>query len=103
MVNNIEYEVGLRKSDHILIIFHFYLLYAYAFTNTHTGNRLNFYKGDYESIKGDLSILQPNVLSRNNIVDSWSSFSVTLNNIINKYVPVSRAATEKNHQEIIHQ
>ena len=43
-------------------------------------------------------------MSGENIVDSWSSFDVTLNNIINKYVPVSRAVLNReNYQEILHQ
>ena len=95
MVNNIEYKAGLGKSDHILTKFDCLCYMHMPVTNTHTGNRLIFYKGDYDAIKRDLSILQHSVMSGDNIVHSWSSFTVTLNNIINKYVPVSRAITEK--------
>ena len=47
--NEIQYTAGLGKSDHVDINFNFICYSTLPVTQDHIGNRVNFYKEDYEA------------------------------------------------------
>ena len=91
MVNNLKHSAGFGKSDHEIIEFDFVCYAETLKTNNHSGNRLNFNKGDYVAINEELSQLSLESPQNATTLSLWSSFTVQLNNIIDKHIPESRA------------
>ena len=54
MVNNVDYLSSLEKSDHLVLSFNF-VCYTVPEFQGEQESRLNFFKGDYVSVREELS------------------------------------------------
>ena len=93
--NELKYTAGLGKSDHVVMDFNFVCYSKLPVIQRHTGNRFNFYRGDYEALGDDLSKLVIDPSQHTNITDLWSRFAENLILSIEKHIPVSKPAPEK--------
>ena len=75
MVNNLNYLPGLGRSDHLVLAFKFNC-YNIQEPNTNTRQRLDFFKGDYITIKQKLEDKNWNQLFEGlNLLQSWAEFA----------------------------
>lgn len=91
MVNNIAYNPGLGKSDHLSLVFDFNC-YIEVMKDVESLQKYNFFKGDYEAV---ITTLQnkdwENELLGLDLSQSWSCFAEFIIKLIEKYIPVSKA------------
>ena len=93
MIGNIEYKPGLGKSDHLglLFVFNCYT----EFIKAQAFKKLNFFKGDYQSIN---TALQQRDWTKEllglNLTQSWSYLAEIIIQLIEKFIPVSKARDE---------
>lgn len=91
MVNNIAYNTGLGKSDHLSLVFDFNC-YIEVMKDVDSLQKYNFFKGDYEAV---ITTLQnkdwENELHGLDLSQSWSCFAEFIIKLIEKYIPVSKA------------
>ena len=78
MIDNVTYKNSLGKSDHLMLSFDFVIYSGTKLENKESKKpKLNFYKGDYESIRTTLESVDINI-NNLNIEDAWNKFSKTL-------------------------
>ena len=93
MIGNIEYKPGLGKSDHLglLFVFNCYT----QFNKAHAFKKLFFFKGYYQSIN---TALQQRDWTKEllglNLTQSWSYLAEIIIQLIEKFIPVSKARDE---------
>ena len=86
-VVNVEYLDPLGSSDHIVIRFEYRCYFEYE---KHNFERLNYYKGDYESMRKELDIDWDSELKDNDAVSMLNIFMDKFNSAIDKHVPKSK-------------
>ena len=92
MVDKINYQPGLGKSDHVVLDFNFN---CFIEKNSTTQKKYNFNKGDYNSCKNQLSSIDWSVMQGLNLVDSWKYFAELIVDLIDKFIPVSKVSNDK--------
>jgi hypothetical protein len=86
-VVNVEYLDPLGSSDHIVIRFEYRCYFEYE---KHNFEHLNYYKGDYESMRKELDIYWDSEQKDNNTVSMLNIFMDKFNSAIDKHVPKSK-------------
>ena len=93
IINHIDYLPGLGNSDHVCIYFH---LSCYStFKPNHTP-RYNVYRADFDSMHAAFSTIDwPDIMEPMNTKETWEFFKTVLQDIIDKYVPISIGVQKK--------
>ena len=82
-----------ERGDHCVITF----TMQFMSTVQHFGNRLNFFKGDYNKIRDNLKDVNWERLMENkNCQDSWDIFVNTLTTLTKKFIPEKKAKNRRN-------
>ena len=86
MVNNIEYESPLGKSDHCVITFTYE---CYAILNSKRKQRKLYDKADFEKIREEINNIdwEDQLGKYNNVEDMWKFFHSTIMEIEEKFIP----------------
>ena len=93
MLSNLEYTLGLGKSDHECLKFK---LVCYADTIVHDTRRPNLNKGDYIRMSAQLAAFDcESVSPTSSIQDAWSNFRLLFNKAVNDCVPFMRPKQAK--------
>ncbi|MEW8545737.1 MAG: endonuclease/exonuclease/phosphatase family protein, partial [Candidatus Thiodiazotropha sp.] len=88
MVENLVYLPSFGKSDHVVLAFTFI---CYTELQPRSGTRYNFYKGNYMEMNKDISECNwEEKFMDKDVCGAWSGFAETINQFIEKHVPVSR-------------
>jgi hypothetical protein len=88
MINNIQFLPSLGKSDHITLLFDFNCYIESVQSST---KKNNFFKGDYVSMCENLESLPwTELLEECDISRSWDTFAERIEELIEKYIPVSK-------------
>ena len=93
MINHVDYLPGLGNSDHVCIYFH---LSCYStFKPNHTP-RYNVYRADFDSMHAVFYTIDwPDIMEPMNTKEAWEFFKTVLQDIIDKYVPISIGVQKK--------
>ena len=86
-VVNVEYLDPLGSSDHIVIMFEYRCYFEYEKQNF---ERLNYYKGDYDSMRKELDIDWDSEPKDNDTVSMLYIFMDKFSSVIDKHVPKSK-------------
>lgn len=90
MVDNIHCCSALGKSDHVVISFQFN---CYISANTSISRKLNYAKGNYPEIIKEIQNIDWSAKFRFlSLSDSWEVFEALLVQLIEKFVPESKAS-----------
>ena len=85
MIDSIEHQSPLGKSDHSVLTFQFN---CYTELTKHRGTRKNFVRADYENIKKQLNEIQWKAQLEGKMANKqWNYFKEKITNIFDKYVP----------------
>ena len=88
-ISSIQYFPPIGKSDHLVLLFPFFTPQS---DNNKTQPSLNYYKGDYDSIRLDLSKIDwKEAFLSKDLDESWTFFKDTLNNLSHKHIRKKRA------------
>ena len=90
MVSDIQYESSLGKSDHLILSFKFNN-YSELNINDNRYTRQNFFKGDYQSIIGQLELINwDGEMDGLDLSGSWTWFTDLYIDLLEKYIPESK-------------
>ena len=90
MVSDIQYESSLGKSDHLILSFKFNN-YSDSNSKDNIYTRQNFLKGDYQSILGQLELINwDGEMDGLDLSGSWTWFTELYIDILEKYIPESK-------------
>ena len=93
MVENIKFDPGLGKSDHLTLSFEYT-----CFTSTDPDVafvKRNYFKGDYVAINENLeNIHWENALNGLDLAQSWTYFAEKLVELTELFIPVSKVRDE---------
>ena len=90
MIENLTTHPSLGKSDHLILSFN-YICYTLPVFKCEQKSRLNFFKGDYVSIREELDKINwTNNLNGMDMLQSWRSFAEINIDLMEKYIPVSK-------------
>ena len=92
MVQNLEHEAPLGKSDHMVLQFSFC---AYMDKSVQHSRKYIYSKGDYESMRKDLAAIDWSDTAKLSIDDHWTLFKSRMQDLINKHVPKQSNSTKK--------
>ena len=84
MVDNIEINSPLGKSDHSVIE---YTYNCYLDTNTNTETKLIYDRGNYEEMRKDMTRDWRRLLSGKNVEDSWLTILEALQSSVDRNIP----------------
>ena len=84
MINTVKQFPPIGKSDHELLI---YDLNTH-FEITHAKEYLNYFKGNYDEMRNELSNVNWNILHDYNVEESWIFLKNTLLTLIEKHIQV---------------
>ena len=89
MVSDIQYESSLGKSDHLILSFKF-SNYSDLNIKDNKYTRQNFFKGDYQSIIGQLELINwDGEMDGLDLSGSWTWFTELYIDLLEKYIPES--------------
>ena len=92
MIENLTTHPSLGKSDHLILSFN-YICYTLPDFKCEQKSRLNFFKGDYVSIREELDKINwTNNLNGMDMLQSWRSFAEINIDLMEKYIPVSKTS-----------
>ena len=92
LINDIETQAGLGKSDHCSLI----ISLNCSKIEKPQSSRPNFNKADFEAINRDLSsILWEEELKDLDVNDSWNKLRNSIDTVVNKFVPKKKPAKNK--------
>ena len=81
MIDSIEYQTPLGKSDHSVLVCH-------TKVKNYIGKTGNFKKADYVKIKKELKTIQwKDYLETKTVNEQWEIFRIIITKIFDKYVP----------------
>ena len=84
MIDSIEYQSPLGKSDHSVLVFNFV---CHTKVKNYIGKTRNFKKADYVKIKKELKTIQwKDHLETKTVNEQWEIFSNIITKIFDKYV-----------------
>ena len=90
MVSDIQYESSLGKSDHLILSFK-YNNYSDLNSKDNKYTRQNFFKGDYQSILGQLELINwDGEMDDLDLSGSWTWFTELYIDLLEKYIPESK-------------
>ena len=90
MIENLTTHPSLGKSDHLILSFN-YICYTLPDFKCEQKSRLNFFKGDYVSIREELDKINwTNNLNGMDMLQSWRSFAEINIDLMEKHIPVSK-------------
>ena len=90
MIDNVTYKNSLGKSDHLMLSFDFVIYSGNKLENKQTLKpKVNFYKGDYESIREALETADI-VIDNLNTEDAWTKLSKSLLALADKFIPTTK-------------
>ena len=96
MVTDLEFLPGLGKSDHLVLAFTLNC-YTVEQQNQRKTEKLNFFKGDYNTVRDQLSLVDWNYeLDGLNLLQSWSRFAEKIIDLIENYIPASKPGQSSN-------
>ena len=87
MVENLEYVSPLGTDDHKVLAFQYN---CYCSHSKGTSVHFNYYKGDYESMREELSINWENELGNNDVNIMLQKFMDMANSATERYIPKSK-------------
>ena len=91
MINSVSYMPGLGKSDHLQLMFTFN---CYTETSQTVYEKLNFFKGNYTGLSGELAHIDwLQLLTGVDLSASWEILTEKLSNLIETYIPVSKVSS----------
>ena len=91
-ISNIEYLDPLGSSDHNVISFEYNCYFEYEQSLC---ERLNYYKGDYDSMRKELDIDWESLLQNDDTNTMLTKFMDKLNSAMNKHIPKSKPRNTK--------
>ena len=91
IVSKVTYSSNLGASDHICFIAEIHCNLAVQDTDT---VKRNFYKGNYEDIRQELSAVNWENMDNLNVEESWNFFIDKIKNSIDKHVPLKKVKSE---------
>ena len=98
MINNIEHQSPLGKSDHSVLVFKFK---CYMTLKSYTRTKIYYNKADYESIKKELKDIKWKLqLEHKSVNEQWIYFKEVIRNHISKYVPSRKITQGQKRQKI---
>ena len=98
MIDSIEYQSPLGKSDHSVLVFNFV---CHTKVKNYIGKTQNFKKADYVKIKQELKTIQwKDHLETKTVNEQWEIFSNIITKIFDKYVPKRNIVLGKKKQNI---
>ena len=86
VVDNIQYEVPLGKSDHCCLT---WVITVSKAESNQSSNRLNYWKGDYEAFRTSLAEIDwvTEFAAFPDVADKWTYLRAKVMDAVEKYVP----------------
>ncbi|XP_069139173.1 uncharacterized protein [Argopecten irradians] len=101
MVENLEYNPSLGSSDHLVLAFDL-IVYVDSNPKDNTKTRYNFHKGDYETIRQNLTNIQlQDIENCSNVSEAWEVFSQQLDREIRENIPLHQTYSQRNSKPYI--
>ena len=85
LVNDLQYNTPLGKSDHVVLQWDYLVKVQYK---TSTQRKLNYWKGDYDEISRGLQAINwQEQFSHASVEQMWTKFKTTVNDLEQQYIP----------------
>ena len=95
-VDKVTYSSNLGASDHVCFIAE---LSCTPWVKSTSTLKRNFHKGDYESIRNDLTLVDWQLMENMDMKESWDFLTNKLSETVSKNVPLTKTGPKKNKQK----